>query len=299
MRGFSLSFFAAAFILFALYYFGDLANIRTTQETPEVPSLQITECGAADQPCFVDNRRYNIALPQGEGPFPVFLFFHGSGGSGDLTIASTGLIHPITRKNYAVIAPSAEIIRYDNGIERENWVWEGKLDGRDDYAFVNTVLRDASRRFPIDRNRILVAGHSRGGAFVWYFACANTDRRLKAFAPSGGTPFIGWENDCTGKTPNYHLIHTHGTKDDIVNFAGTPEKPDWYARHGAESAVEDHTKKLRCRTMAKDETGPFALTRWSECIGPYHTTLATFEGGHEIHSEWAPMVIDWFEALPR
>ena len=285
-------------LLFAFGFYSWTKYVVPILDKPRNLDVQQTICGASGDACQVQNRRYNILLPKGDGPFPVILFFHGSGGSGDHSISSSVLVRPAIENGYAVIAPSAENIHYDNGLIRANWVWEGRLDDRDDYAFVQTVLKDAALKFPIDRNRVLMTGHSRGATFIWYYACANKDHRLNAFAPSGGTPFVEWKNQCAGKTPNYHLLHTHGTRDTVVKYLGTPKKSDWYERFGAYSAVEDFADRIGCKSKNRTNRTHFELDTWSGCIGGYRPTLASFEGGHELHRDWVNLIIDWFESLP-
>lgn len=259
---------------------------------------QQTDCGGPDTPCFVGDRRYHILLPEGDGPFPIFLFFHGSGGSGADAIRLQSLYKSVLSRGYALLAPTAEDIEYENGITRANWVWEGRLGTRDDYAFVTNVLRDAAQRFPLDQSKTLVTGHSRGATFIWYYACANTDFRLTAYAPNGGTPFVGWNNACAGKAPRYNILHTHGEYDEVVAFTGTPAG-DFYERFGAEAAVSDFAQRMRCRRSTGGYKSIFTLTTWDRCLGPSTATLATYKGGHEIRPQWAGLVIAWFEDLPK
>ncbi len=277
-----------------------MALIWVLEATPDVPSLaslyQQTECGAADDPCFVSGRQYNVLLPQGEGPFPAVLFFHGSNGTGAKIISSAHLALPILKRGYALIAPTALEIEYRNG-PGTGWVWRAGQSDRDDYAFASAVLDDATSRFPIDINKILTAGSSRGGSFAWYLACANIDEHLRAFAPVMGTPVRGRPGPCATSGFAFDMFHTHGFQDTVIPFAGNGPFDNWPGYLGAVEVVDTMAHLAGCSDLDITEQANQVLRRWSGCLTGARVSVLGFEGGHVIPVGWAEMAIEWFDNL--
>lgn len=136
------------------------------------------ECGYVDDPCVIGDRTYNVLVPNGDGPFPTLVFFHGSRSSGNHIASLRNLMDPFLARGYAVIAPTALDVDYANGIDGSGWIWEGERNGRDDCKYVRDVVDDAQQRFPLDAERLVLSGHSNGAFFVWYMACADIDPRF-------------------------------------------------------------------------------------------------------------------------
>ena len=58
--------------------------------------------------------------------------------------------------------------------------------GRDDVAFIRSVIDDAAERFHLDRDRVLLTGFSRGASMVWDVACIAPDTATAYASVSGG-----------------------------------------------------------------------------------------------------------------
>lgn len=277
-----------------------LKAIQDGSSNTAIPTTatQPTECGAAGDPCVINGRHYNVLLPEGEGPFPVFLFFHGSGGTGDGSVKNTTLIGPALARGYAVIAPTALKIEYGNGAVNTGWIVNGHEGARDDYRFTRNVITDAATRFPIDTTRILTGGHSMGATFIWYMSCAATDFRLSAFAPIGGTLFKGNFAPCDDMRPRYSLMHTHGTSDPIMPHNGRASAIKNNDKLGAMASMERLTGAAKCQDSAAATIGIFETTQWSRCLTQDKFGLALYDGGHAVPRGWTDFILDWFEGLP-
>ena len=59
-------------------------------------------------------------------------------------------------------------------------------DGSVEFRYVEAVIEDAARRFPIDTKRLMAAGFSAGGMMVWNLACTMPER-FAGFAAIAGT----------------------------------------------------------------------------------------------------------------
>lgn len=84
---------------------------------------------------------------------------------GQRAIQSAFLVSPILERRYAIVAPIALEIEYQNG-PGTGWVWNDAYYGRDDFEFIANVLEDVLARFLVDPAQIVTTGHSRGGSFA-------------------------------------------------------------------------------------------------------------------------------------
>ncbi len=158
--------------------------VLTTLATATIVPAQ--EPGSSAQPCpaeggcSVAGGSYRILIPPGGRPgqrYGAIVYFHGYQGSAAETIADDALAGVARRLGVALIAPE--------GLGR-SWSFPGSPSRRrDEFAFVGQVLDDATRRFPVDPQRLMASGFSQGGSMVWYLAC-RMPARFAAFAPIAG-----------------------------------------------------------------------------------------------------------------
>ncbi len=119
---------------------------------------------------------YCVQLPEGYDPYrryPTIVTLHGTGRSPENQIdwwagsydSQRGLrMGQATRHGYIVIAPAWQRVgqtRYE-------------YSGREHAAILNS-LRDASRRFSIDTDRVFLSGHGIGGDAAWDVGLAHPD----------------------------------------------------------------------------------------------------------------------------
>ncbi|MEO1277156.1 MAG: hypothetical protein AAFV96_17910, partial [Pseudomonadota bacterium] len=74
---------------------------------------------------------------------------------------------------------------------------------RDDVEFLAAVLRDSASR-GVDRDRVLLAGFSRGGSMVWDLAC-RAPVMARAYAPIAGAFWEPLSERCAGPVDLYHM----------------------------------------------------------------------------------------------
>ena len=269
-----------------------------TQDRASTASLahlhQSHDCGGVGAPCELAGRTYSALIPKGEGPFPAVLFFHGSRGTGQHTIQLPDLVRPFLERGYAVVAPTALDINYVNG-PGTGWVWNAARDGRDDFGFARDVVQDATQRFPLDPDRILVAGHSRGGSFAWYLACSEVDPRLTSFAPINGTPVRTRLGPCLTSGLNFDMLYAHGYADTVIPFAGSGQTPGWPGYLGAMEIVEGLALGQKCETSRMTEMEMYDQRNWNGCSNDARVSLIGFRGGHAIPIGWPDLILDWFE----
>jgi len=269
--------------------------ILAARQPPAPPKLQYFECGAAGEACEVGGRHYNIVAPEGRGPFPVVILFHGSKQSGDAYIQTKGLVEPFIRRGYAFVAPTALDINYSNG-PGTGWLNTGERNGRNDHRFVDDMLDDLARRFPIDDQRILVAGQSNGAIFSWFLACANVDPRLRHFAPHGGTPGVGRFDGCQGSDLGFNLLHAHGREDHVVPARGGFRENGTWNYHNPEELTLFFAIQAGCKTFSQDAQGAYDKTTHTACDTGQEYSIAFHDGGHGVPRDWPDFIMDWFEA---
>lgn len=255
------------------------------------------DCGGADQACQVPDGTYHVALPQGKGPHPAVMFFHGGGGWGTRIFKLRAqMTADFNARGYAVIAPNGK--KRPGSRFGPGWSFIPQLKAvRDEAAFTRQILDDAARRFAIDPARVLLTGYSIGGSLVSYLACSDPTI-APAYAPVAGGFWRPHPEDCAGPV---RLLHTHGWRDQTVPLEGRPlsfpgvEQGDifqtmWRWR------VENGCGKYRADTFITD--GPFWRRIWTHCAPGSALELALHPGGHMVPREWANLALDWFEGLP-
>ncbi|SEL78840.1 polyhydroxybutyrate depolymerase [Roseovarius azorensis] len=234
-------------------------------------------CGP-DTDCRLGDRHYRIALPEGQGADPVgaVVFAHGYRGTAESVMRNKALRRMVSDMGLALIAlKSAD----------DDWVIpyaprHMDSDGSVEFRYVEAVLEDAARRFPIDGARLMAAGFSAGGMMVWNLACAMPER-FAGFAAIAGTFWMKPPTQCA--EPAASLVHIHGTSDPTVPLKGrailetrqgdVAEALDMYGtlgdfRPSGETSFEDLT--CQTRRNASGEILDF-------CLHP---------GGHSFRSSY-------------
>ncbi|VVT22908.1 putative polyhydroxybutyrate depolymerase [Roseovarius sp. EC-HK134] len=173
-------------------------------------------CGP-DTDCQLGDRHYRIAMPEGQigSPVGAVVFAHGYRGSAAAVMQNQNLRQVVSDMGLALIAlKSAD----------DDWVIpyaprHMDSDGSVEFRYVEAVIEDAARRFPIDTERLMAAGFSAGGMMVWNLACTMPER-FAGFAAIAGTFWMKPPETCA--TPAASLVHIHGTTDPTVPLAGRP-----------------------------------------------------------------------------
>ncbi len=276
-----------------------MAAVAWAMLGPVCVPAQAVECGPPDAPCAVDGGTYNIVLPDPlpEGPLPVFVYLHGFAATGPGAAGHKPLVDPVLARGYAFLAPSGQPETLSN--QGLDWGVHDDFDwARDDHAFLAAVLDDAVARFGLDRDRVLLAGYSRGGSMVWDVACTTPGYAAGYAAISGGFWEPMWES-CAGPV---HLFHMHGWTDRTVPVEG--KEGDWFGQHYRMGSIwkgmalwqqTDGCGKAADAAMA----GDVWAKRWTGCAAG-SLTLALHPGNHSRPADWPGRVLDWFEAtVPR
>ncbi len=151
-------------------------------------------------------------MPDAPGPVGAIVFAHGYQGSSAGTMKSAGLKDMAAERGLALIALDAS---------GDDWAIPNapgsSTDGRDEMAYLDSVVADAVERFGIDRDNIVISGFSAGGMFTWNVICDRGDA-FAGYIPYSGTFWKGPPANCAAGVQN--VIHVHGTADRTVPLAG-------------------------------------------------------------------------------
>lgn len=158
-------------------------------------------------------RSYRVHVPNShDGPLPLVLILHGRTQTAEQMMRLTDFNRLADAHGFIAV--------YPNGINQE-WNYVKDLPGypevHDDTAFLLALIDSLSEAYPVDPNRLFVAGFSNGGFMAQRMICDT--ERFAAFASVGAAGFGGMPSVCLGGKP-LSLLLIHGTADAIVPFEG-------------------------------------------------------------------------------
>ena len=158
-------------------------------------------------------RTYLLHVPTGDPSakaLPLVLALHGSGMTSALMAEVTGLNAWADKMGFIVV--------YPQGLQQH---WNPDLppgaEG-DDFAFIKDLLAKMDSLYPVDRNRMIVAGYSNGAEFGQNLGCSD-DFRFKAVVAIAATLAVQDAKRCAPKH-TVRLIEFHGTADPLVPYLG-------------------------------------------------------------------------------
>ncbi len=253
------------------------------------------EACVAPTPCPVESGDYIVVPPpgwDGKSRLSVVLFFHGAFNTARDTFDNSGLPEAAGKVGALLVLA--------DGANR-NWSFPGKMSGpRDDFGYVDEVLDDVERRFPVDRENILASGFSVGGSMVWYLACFHASR-FRAFAPVAGAFWEPLPQECPAGPVS--LRHIHGLADKTVPMKGRSLRNGLYKQ----GDVEESLRLLRVRDGCAGESdvieqkSDLACRTWlpNSCASRREVMACLHPNDHMLEAQWVIDGFNWMRALPR
>jgi len=184
-----------------------------TAQISYADGLQMLRVGEATRTYVV--RKPETLLPSSR--VPLVLVLHGGGGNAANAEKMTGFTEKARRERFIVVYPEGSG-RFRRGLFTWNaghccgYAMENKVN---DVAFINLLIDDLSKRYPIDDKRIYVTGMSNGAMMTHRLGVA-LSHRIAAIAPVVGTLF----GDERIPTQPVAALMINGVLDDNVPFAG-------------------------------------------------------------------------------
>ena len=238
--------------------------------------------------CYLGDRTYRVRMPtdhNGKDLVGAIVFAHGLGGTAQGVVNSSYFGRMADELGIAIIAGKAA---------SRAWALPGSpsvipREGVDELAYFDAVIEDATRRFPIDRNRLMATGFSAGGMMVWTLAC-HRSQSFAAFVPMAGTFWRPIPDKCT--TPPASIVHIHGDRDKTVPLKGRKVRDaiqgdvhkvlEMYSRFGGYGGAEkEKINRLSCEHRT-NSTGEFL----SFCL---------FPDGHSFRTDYVKTAWRLFE----
>lgn len=250
-----------------------------------------TPVRASDAAAYtIDGGSFMARLPagwDGHRELPLLVFFHGYRQTGTTVMTIEQLTAAADRHGVLLVAP--------DGLGG-SWAHQGSPSSRrDEGAFIDALLDDVGRRWPIDRNRRWAAGFSQGGSMAWHAACFR-GRSFSAFMPVAGAFWRPHPAQCPGGAVN--LLHTHGTADTVVPMAGRPIRTAFHQGDVDEGmALWRHQDSCSSSPVRAASVGDLECETWTACNSGRELELCLHPGGHMIPKGWAEMAFDWAEAV--
>lgn len=245
------------------------------------------DCGP-EAPCEIPDGSYHLRLPEGEGPHPVLIWFHGHRGNGASIHRTGGLQRDFLERGYVLLAP--------NGFQRVDGVRTYPArDGapRDDVGFALAALDAASTRANLDNARVYAGGFSAGGSMAWLLACEAGDRLAGMVSVAGALRRPNTTN-CAGLS-GLPILQVHGFGDAQVPFEGRGIR-DWH-----QGSLWDSLEKARvangCRSNPDSiEIGDtFRSRSWEANCARGAVRLDVHDGGHGLPQGWTARAFAFFE----
>lgn len=161
-------------------------------------------------------------VPAGEGPFPTVIALHGWGASAHDLL---GLAPVLAGGNALVLCPQGPVtVPVGPGLHGYGWfpLQPGQPPDEAEFRKGATALRGflaaAARTYPVDPERIVLAGFSQGGAMAYEWGLAEPERFAGVIALSTWLPEP--LASAIGETPEQKelpVLVLHGTKDEVVS----------------------------------------------------------------------------------
>ncbi len=165
-------------------------------------------------------REYALYLPNNfaaDQTAPVFLNFHGYGGTAAGYMAETDMQSLANTHGIVLVYPQGSLLDGDPHWNPSALGGDNKSTA-DDFAFVSALIAELVTEYSVDASRIYAMGYSNGGFMAYGLACQSTDL-IAAIVSVSGTMLDDVFSTCSASRPIPTLI-IHGTADFVVPYNG-------------------------------------------------------------------------------
>lgn len=236
------------------------------------------DCGP-DTPCEIAGGSYHLRLPDGAGPHPVLIWFHGHRGNGASIHRGGGLQRDFLEQGYAILAPNG----YQTADGPRSFPARAGAP-RDDVAFTFAALADAGTRADLDPDRVYAGGFSAGGSMAWLLACEAGDRLAGMISVAGALRDPN-PTGCAGLT-GLPVMQIHGFADQQVPLEGRVIR-DWH-QGSVWNSLDRARQANGCRSNPDEITIAEGLRSriWDTSCDGAPVRLDIHDGGHGLPQGW-------------
>ncbi|MBX7150945.1 hypothetical protein K1X84_04855 [bacterium] len=178
--------------------------------------------------------------------YPVIFALHGAGGTGSGMRSTARFFETDERDSCIFIYPDAKVENWEEGC-RCNKPY--RL-GIDDVGFINSLLSDVIREYPVDTTRIYAVGFSQGGLFAQNLGC-KLGYRFAAIASVASAMSVPLSEDCGQLTKHISVMMIYGEKDKVLPYNGTDEGS--FSLLAAPATAEHWADKLSLKQTTKNQ----------------------------------------------
>ena len=156
-----------------------------------------------------------------EGPrpqhylLPVVLALHGATMNGPMMAWFSRLNQKADKVGFIAVYPNGTGTNSSFFWNGGNCCGSAAQSKVDDVAFMNALLDDLMRTYPVDAQRVYATGMSNGAIMAYRLASELSDR-IAAIAPVAGV--VGTEISQPSRPVS--VLHFHGTEDEYIPFSG-------------------------------------------------------------------------------
>ena len=237
-------------------------------------------------------RRYLAHVPAGlaaGGPWPLLLVLPGAGAAPQWTLEETAWDRTADRAGFLLAVPEAlplDPTRPPAFLTNPPFWNDGSPRAAsaprsvDDVAFLDSLIDDLDRRFPVDARRVFVTGFSNGAGMTFRLAAERAER-VAAIAPVSG---YCWQDDPRPARPVPTLFLV-GTQDPLVPLAGGTVTTLWgwqERRPPIRDVLDRWRRALGCgEPQVVRQEGGVEEVRYAPGVGRVEFLACTVEGlGH-------------------
>ncbi|MGE5280019.1 MAG: alpha/beta hydrolase family esterase [Deltaproteobacteria bacterium] len=252
---------------------------------------------SASQLCALEHdghrRSYLLYVParlEAGGPAALVVALHWEGANAPMMEELTGLSRLADRKGFIVAYP------YGSGMFADRYLtwnagvccgfaWENDID---DVGFIKQLVAEVAARYPVDPNRVYVAGISNGGMLAYRLACEWSEG-IAAIAVVAGA----LDTPCLPRAP-VSVIAFHGTADRRVPYEGGRPEINYDACEREDASVAASLEAWVRRDQCPDKpwrTGNKRFDRvlWGPCLDGTEVVLYAIKGGGHTWPGGAPV----------
>ncbi len=224
-------------------------------------------------------RLYDLHVPasikaqtEGQKTVPLVLAFHGKGGNGQEMEQATQFNQLADQKGF--------IVAYPDSIGGH---WDARRSTQpetaNDVGFISTLIDQLAKEYPIDRQRVYIAGFSNGGMFTHRLACELSDKVAAGAVVSAAMP-ANLSGSCKPSEPVPMLL-INGTEDPAIPYSTpgkglltVPETAKFWRTHNR--CDEQVTKK------AVANAPNITVETYQSCSQKAMVVLYTIQGGQHV-----------------
>lgn len=261
------------------------------------PADRFCNSGDTRIACSLPSGDYHVRTPDGPGPFPAVVILHSAGETGADIVNDPFYVAMVLGRGFAIVAPTGRPQPYSDGRTATGWhVRKTSTGGRDDAAFITSVIEVAAQRFQLDRKRTLLTGYGNGATLVWELACLSPST-ASAYAPMNGGFYEALPGRCRAPVRMFVL---HSRRDGFWPLDADDVRVQ--ANRATPVPTRAHLELIQringCGTPAAgagEAPENTTLIGWRGCHSGSDLVFLEQQGTAVLTADIFATVLDWFE----